>query len=411
MTFDVQRIRAQIPILGLSVHGQALHYLDNSATSQLPESVLAALEDHETGHRANVLRGVHFLAEAATEAYEQARQRAARYVNAAEAAEIVFTYGTTTAINLVAYSLGQMLEPGDEVVISQLEHHSNIVPWQLLRDRAGIKLKMLPVSRDGRLDLDALEDLVTPRCRLLAVSHISNVTGAVSDLSRLVAAARAVGARVLVDGAQRAPHGALDVQALGVDFYAFSGHKMFGPNAIGVLWGRRALLEEMPPFLGGGEMIRSVTMAESTWARVPHKFEAGTPPIAQAVGLAAAMDWIEGLDGAAAMGHLNDLTGAVLDGLTVLDGGRDRVRVIGPAGLQDRAPVISFHVEGAHPHDICQILDSHGVALRGGHHCAQPLMEAFDLTGTTRASLAVYNDKSDVDALLTGLEDAIRKLT
>ncbi len=411
MAFDVAQIRAQFPILSRPVHGRALHYLDNSATSQMPEAVLAALAEHETGHRANVLRGVHFLAEAATEAYEQARIRAARYVNAAEAAEIVFTSGTTMAINLVAHSLGQMLEPGDEVVITRLEHHSNIVPWQLLRDRAGIKLKVLPVSREGRLDLDAIDELLTPRCKLLAVSHVSNVTGAVSDLGRLVAAARAVGAMVLVDGAQRTPHGAFDVQALGVDFYAFSGHKMFGPNAIGVLWGRRGLLEEMPPFLGGGEMIRSVSIAESTWARVPHKFEAGTPPIAQAVGLAAAMDWVESLPGAAVEEHLNDLAAAVLDGLTLLDGGRGRLRLIGPASLQNRAPVISFHVEGAHPHDICQILDGHGVALRGGHHCAQPLMEAFDLTGTTRASLAVYNDRSDVDALLSGLEDAIGKLT
>ena len=411
MTFEVAKIRAQFPILGTKVNGVPLHYLDNAATSQIPEAVLDTLRAHETQSRANVLRGVHHLAEAATEAYEQARIAVAAYLNAGSPNEVIFTSGATAAINLVAHAFGQRFEEGDEVVISLLEHHSNIVPWQLLRERTRIVLKALPVTAEGRLDLDKLGEVVGPRCRLIALTHASNATGAVTDVGPIVEAARAVGAKVLLDGAQRAPHGPLDVQALGIDFYAFSSHKMFAPNGVGVLWGRSEVLDDLPPFLGGGEMIRSVTIGHTTYADVPHRFEAGTPPIAQAVGLGAAVRWIRKLDGAAVEAHLARLTERILDGLTTLDRGHGVVRVIGPQGLQGRLPVISFDITGAHPHDVCQILDSHGVALRGGHHCAQPLMEVFDLSGTSRASLAPYNDDGDIDAFLAGLDEAITRLT
>lgn len=410
MAFDPAALRRQFPIFQREVRGRPLHYLDNGATAQTPEAVLDAVRDHETRHRANVLRSVHTLAEEATEAYENARRTVARFVNAADVDEVVFTSGTTSAINLVAHSFGNGLNEGDEVVVSVLEHHSNIVPWQLLRERRGIVLKAIPATPDGRLDTTALDGVVTDKCKLVAVTHVSNVTGAETDVGRVVEAARGVGARVLLDGAQRVPHGPIDVQALGADFYAFSSHKMFGPNGVGVLWGRADLLANLPPFLGGGEMIHRVTLDETIYAPPPHRFEAGTPPIAQAVGLGAAAEWLTAIDTSLVAEHLSRLTGRIIDGLDTLDKGRGVIRLIGPKGLQSRLPVISFDVAGAHPHDICQILDGHGVALRGGHHCAQPLMDFYDLIGTTRASLAAYNDDKDVDALLNGLDDALNKL-
>ncbi|MBT4017474.1 MAG: SufS family cysteine desulfurase [Alphaproteobacteria bacterium] len=409
MSFDVDALRSQFPILDRTVHGKPLHYLDNSATAQIPNAVLDAVERHEIAHRANVLRGIHYLAEAATEAYENARLDVARFINAADASEVVFTSGTTSAINLVAHSFGQGLKPGDEIVISMLEHHSNIVPWQLLRQRSGIVLKVIPATTDGRLDLDKLDDVITDKCKLVAVTHVSNVTGADTEIYRIVEAAKAVGAKVLIDGAQRVPHGPIDVQALGVDFYAFSGHKMYAPNGIGILWAHRELLDALPPFMGGGEMIRTVTLEDTIFAEPPHKFEAGTPPIAQAVGLGAATRWLTEVDTPEATLHVAKLAEQTLSGLADIADGR--IRIIGPQGTQSRLPVISFTVDGIHPHDVCQILDSHGVALRGGHHCAQPLMDFFDVTGTTRASLTFYNNQADVDALLNGLDAAIKKLT
>jgi len=401
MGFDATALRAEFPLLARG----GLHYLDSGATSQLPQAVLDAVMAFESTSRANVLRSVHRLAEAATEAYEGARSDVARYLNVASD-EIVFTSGTTAAINVVARSFGDMLQPGDEVVVSQIEHHANFVPWQMLRDRRGIVLKALPLTADGRLDLAALGRVVTPRCKLIALTHASNVTGAVTDVASVVSAARAVGAKVLLDGAQRVPHGPLDLAALGVDFYAFSGHKMFAPTGIGVLWARKALLEAMPPLLGGGEMIRTVTLERTIWADVPHKFEAGTPPIAQAVGLGAAVRWLSALDWPAVSAHEMRLTQRLLDGIGQIGG----ARIVGPAGLQGRIPVVSFDLEGAHPHDICQILDGFDVALRGGHHCAQPLMDYLGLAGTTRASLALYNNDADIDALLKGLDSAAAKL-
>ncbi len=403
MTFDVAAVRAEFPIFE---RAGPLHYLDSGATSQTPRAVLEAVEEHETASRANVLRGVHRLAERATEAYAQARRRVARAIGAEDPGEIVFTGGTTASINLVAHAFGAGLRPGDEILISGLEHHSNIVPWQLLRDRAGVALKALPVTEEGRIDMARLDSLAGPRTRLIALAHMSNVTGAVCDAAAAAAAARRCGARVLLDGAQAVPHGGVSVARLGVDFYAFSGHKAFGPNGIGALWGRRELLEAMPPFMGGGEMIREVTLERSAWAPPPHRFEAGTPPIAQAVGMGAALEWAGRLDRAAADAHLRALAGRLLAGLAARDG----VRVVGPPDLRARGPVISFDVEGVHPHDVCAMLDRRGVAARGGHHCAQPLMDRFGLAGTTRASLAVYNDDADVDALLDGLDEAIREL-
>ncbi|MCC6471307.1 MAG: cysteine desulfurase [Alphaproteobacteria bacterium] len=407
MRFDPDKLRSEFPILSTHPGGRPLHYLDNAATAQLPRAVLDAVSRHETESRANVARGVHILAERASMAYEDARGAMARYLNAASPDEIAFTQGTTAAINIAAQGLGAGFKPGDEVVLSELEHHSNIVPWQLLRDRTGIVLRVLPVTDDGRIDLSALDRVLTKRCKLVALAHASNVTGAVTDVARVVEAARAVGARVLLDGAQAVPHGPIDVQALGIDLYALSGHKMFAPNGIGVLWGRQEVLAQMPPVFGGGGMIRHVTFDATTYADPPKRFEPGTPPIAQAVGLGAAARWIEALDRESVVAHELRLTGRMLNGLAGIAG----TRIIGPTGLQARRGVVSFALEGVHPHDLCQwVNDRFGVALRGGHHCAEPLMRRFGLDGTSRASLAPYNTDADIDALLEGVADARRHL-
>ncbi len=408
--YNVEAVRAQFPIFEREIDGQPLHYLDNAATAQTPRAVLDAVAVHDSRHRANVMRSIHHLAEEATEAFEAARGQVAQFLNATSPTEIVFTSGTTGAINLVAHAFGGTLQPGDEVVISQVEHHSNIVPWQMVRDRIGITLRVLSASADGAVDLAALQAIVTPRTKLIAVTHGSNVSGAMTNVAPIVAAARAVGAKVLLDGAQRAPHGPIDVQALGVDFYGFSSHKTFGPNGVGVLWGRSEVLDALPPFMGGGEMIRTVTLDETIYAEPPHRFEAGTPPIAQAVGLGAALAWLCAQDLTGAARHEQRLTGRLIDGLDDIDNNRGLIRLIGPRELDNRLPVVSFAIEGLHPHDICQLLDGHGVALRGGHHCAQPLMDFFGLTGTTRASVALYNNDGDVDAFLNGLDDVINLL-
>jgi cysteine desulfurase/selenocysteine lyase len=404
--FDPENCRSQFPILTEPPGGLPLYYLDSAATAQLPSAVLTAVRRHETMARANVLRGVHRLAEAATAAYEDARAAIADYLGVPDHGEIIFTGGTTASINLVAHSFGEGLGPGDEVLVSELEHHSNLVPWQLLSTRRGVTLKILPVTEEGRLDLERLPGLVGKRTRLLALTHCSNVTGAITDVGPIVAAARSVGAKVLIDGAQRAPHGPLDLPSLGIDFYAFSGHKTYAPNGVGVLWGRRELLSKMPPFMGGGGMIAQVDLeAGTTFAEIPRRFEAGTPPIAQAVGLGAALRWAQALDWAGIAQHEARLTGRILDGIGAIKG----ARVIGPTGLQGRLGVVSFAIDGVHPHDLCQWLDRYGVALRGGHHCAQPLAKRFGVAGTSRASLAPYNIDADVDALLTGLEDALKR--
>ena len=397
-------IRDEFPIF--AAQPAPFHYLDNAATGQICRAAADAQWRYETTARANVKRGVYRLADAATVAFQRARGAVAAYLGAADVEEVVFTSGTTLALNVAAHGLAGRLREGDEILISWLEHHSNIVPWQMAAERRGASVRAIPVAPDGRLDLDRLDEVVTSRTRVISVTHASNVTGAVTDIARLRDAADAVGAVLVLDGAQRAPHGPIDVHALGCDLYACSGHKMFGPTGAGVLWGRRELLDELPPLLGGGEMIRRVEIERSTYARPPHRFEAGTPAIGPAIGMGAAAAWLATLDWDALGRREAGLTERILDGLTSLPG----VQIVGPAGTQARLGVVSFAVDGAHPHDLCQMLDEDGVCLRGGHHCAQPLMDAFDLPATARASLAPYNDAADVDALIASLDRAIGRL-
>jgi cysteine desulfurase/selenocysteine lyase len=400
---DAPALREEFPLLAAN---SGLHYLDSAATAQIHRAALDAVVHHETGSRANVLRGSHRLAEAADQAFDSARRSVARFLNANSAEEVIFTSGATAALNLVAQAFGATLRSGDRVLISQAEHHSNFVPWQMLRDRAGVELDLLPVTASGELDLAALPHMLSPRTRLLAVTQCSNVTGAWSDVAAIVAAARSVGAKVLLDGAQAVQHGPQDVQAMGIDFYAFSGHKCFGPGGVGVLWGRAEALAALPPFLGGGGMIDEVTAEKSTWAEPPRRFEAGTPPIAQAIGLAAALDWMATLDWAGIHAREARLCGQAIEGLLRIPG----LRLLGPTGSEARAPIISFDIAGLHPHDVCQVLDHHGLALRGGHHCAQPLLAALGSDACTRASFALYNDEADVAALLDGVAAAVRTL-
>ena len=408
MRFDADGFALQFSILKQNVNDRPLHYLDNAATSQMPDCVIEAVAGHDKTRRANVRRGIHHLSEQADAAYEGAREEVARYLGVGRADEIVFTGGTTAGINLLAYGLGAALEPGDEVLISELEHHSNILPWQFLKHRQGIILSYLPVTEDGRLDLSDLDRYISQKTKIVSLTHGSNVTGAVSDISRIAGAAHQAGAVLVLDGAQTAPHGPLDLPALDADFYVFSGHKVHGPSGIGVLWGRKALLDRMPPVFGGGEMIESVSLKESLFLPPPHRFEAGTPPITQAVGLAAALAWFGAQDIAGIRAHLDQLSGRILDGLSRIDAGREKIRILGTGKSENRLPLVSFAVRDIHPHDICQVLnDRHGVALRGGHHCAQPLHDRFGLDGTTRASLAAYNRQEDVDAFLNGIEDCI----
>jgi cysteine desulfurase/selenocysteine lyase len=383
-----------------------LHYLDSAATAQIHRLALDAVVRHETTRRANVSRGTYRLAEAADLAYEQARQTAARFLNATSADEVIFTSGATASINLVAHAFGGTLKAGDRVVISVAEHHSNFVPWQMLRERTGIELALIPVTASGQLDLARLSELIDGKCRLVAVTQCSNVTGAWTDVAALVAAARKVGAKVLLDGAQGAQHGPQDVRALDIDFYAFSGHKCFGPGGVGVLWGRGELLAAMPPFLTGGGMISEVTAQATTWAAPPQRFEAGTPPIAQAVGLAAALEWMMSLDWPQIHAREARLCQRLIEGLQRIPG----LRLLGPDASARRAPIVSFEIAGLHPHDICQVLDAHQLALRGGHHCAQPLLAALGAEVCTRASIALYSDEADIEALLDGLGFVLREL-
>jgi cysteine desulfurase/selenocysteine lyase len=346
---------------------------------------------------------VHKRARAATEAYQEARARVARFLNASSAEEIVFTYGATSSINLLAYAWGELLKAGDEILLSVLEHHSNLIPWQELAKRRGIILRFLPMTDDGRLNLDRLETDLTNRCRLVALTHCSNVTGALTDVPRLVPAAHAAGAKIMLDGAQRAPHGPVDLRKLDVDFYVFSGHKTYGPTGIGVLWGRKELLDQMPPFMTGGQMVETVTLTSTTFRPPPRRFEAGTPPIAQAIGLGAALNWMQGYDWRAIQAHEERLTQRLIAGLTRFAG----VRVLGPLDTRDRRGVVSFSIEGFSADDICRFLDERGIALRGGYHCAQPLVRAFGVDGVARASLAPYTIDADVEVLLQGVEDLL----
>lgn len=397
-TLDVERVRADFPILQRTVHdGRPLVYLDNAATTQKPQAVLDRLAAYYTNENANVHRGVHVLSAEGTEAYEAARRTVQRFVGARHAHEVVFTRGTTEAINLVAHGFATLLAPGDEIVVSAIEHHANIVPWQMLRDRTGARLRVIPVLDSGDLDLSALDDVITERTRLVAVTHTSNALGTVVDLAPIVAAARAVGAAVLIDGAQATPHAPVDVQALDADFFAFSGHKTFGPTGIGALYGREAWLEQLPPYQGGGDMIDRVTFEETTFAGLPARLEAGTPHVAGAVGLAAALDYLTDIGMEAVAAAEADLMGYAEARLAAVDG----LRFVGTPA--HRAGAISFTLDGIHPYDAGTVLDRLGVAVRTGHHCAQPVMDRFGVPGTVRASFALYTTRADVDALVSGL--------
>jgi cysteine desulfurase/selenocysteine lyase len=396
--YDVARVRADFPILARSIHGKPLVYLDSAASSQRPLAVLRAVEHYETTLHANVHRGVHSLSQWATDAYERSRETVRRFINARSSREIVFVRGTTEAINLVANSWGRgQLQAGDEVLITYLEHHSNIVPWQLICAATGAKLRAAPITAAGELDLDAFKELLTPRTRLVAVAHVSNALGTVLPVQEIVRLAHAHGVPVLVDGAQAVPHETVDVRALDCDFYAFSGHKVYGPTGIGVLYGRESLLEAMPPWQGGGEMILSVSIEASTYNELPAKFEAGTPNISGAIGLGAALEYVESLGREAIAEHEHGLLELTNESLTALPG----VRLIGTA--PGKAAVVSFTMQGIHPHDIGTILDSEGIAIRTGHHCAMPLMQFYGLPATARASFGCYSNAQDVERLVQGV--------
>ena len=393
-------LRAQFPALAQEVGGHPLVYLDNAATSQKPQSVLDALAAYYEDDNANVHRGIHELSRRATTAFEGARVKLAKFIGAPDSAELVWTRGTTEAINLVASSWGMdTLGDGDEILLSSLEHHSNIVPWQLVASRTGARLRYIEMDEQGRLILDYLPELLTDRTRMVAVSHISNALGTVNPIREIVDQAKQVGALVLVDGAQAVPHRRVDVQELGCDFYAFSGHKMCGPTGSGGLWARRSLLESMPPYQGGGEMIRMVERDTSTWAEIPHKFEAGTPNIAGAIALGAAADFLDEVGFDAIAEHERELLSYALERLDDMGG----ITVYGPTDLDERSGVISFTMGDAHPHDISTILDSRGIAIRAGHHCAQLVMQHFGISATARASFYLYNSTDDVDRLIEGL--------
>ncbi len=402
---DVTAHRADFPILQRQVNGRPLVYLDNAATTQKPLAVIEALDRYYREYNANIHRGVHTLSEEATEGYEGARATVARFINAPSEREIVFVRGTTEAINLVAQSFGRSrLVPGDEILITHLEHHSNIVPWQLLCEQTGAVLKVAPINERGEVEPEALEELFSPRTKLLSVAHVSNALGTINPVAAFTAMARERGVPVLLDGAQAVAHLPVDVQALGCDFYAFSGHKLFGPTGIGVLWARETLLEEMPPWQGGGDMIRTVSFDRTEYNHVPHKFEAGTPHIAGAIGLAAAIDYLQGIGLKAIGEHEHALLEQASGRLQALDG----VRLIGTA--REKAAVLSFTVEGAHPNDVGLLLDQHGVAVRSGHHCAMPVMDFFGVAGTVRASMAFYNSREDVEIFADSLEKVLELL-
>jgi len=416
MTFDVARIRKDFPILERQVRGgQPLAYLDSANTSQKPRQVIDAMSEFYERHNANIHRASHQLGEEATAAYEGARLAVASFIGARDPSEVVFTKNISEGINLVAYALSNAatagqhaarlaVGPGDEIVITEMEHHSNIVPWQLLCQRTGATLRWFGVTDDGRLDLSQLDELITERTKLVALAHQSNVLGTVNPVKLIAERAHQVGALVLADAAQSVPHQPVDVQDLGVDFLGFTGHKMCGPTGIGVLWARRELLEAMPPFLGGGEMIETVWMDHSTFAPPPHKFEAGTMPIAEAAGLAAAIGYLTETGREAIAAHEHDLLAYALPALAEIDG----LRLLGPAEPVDRGTAISFEVDGVHPHDVSQVLDELGIAVRAGHHCAWPLHRRLGVQASTRASFYLYTTRDEVDALVAGIRHAQR---
>jgi len=396
--FDVRRIREDFPILGQTVHGKPLVYLDNAATTQKPRTVLDALMAYYREDNANVHRGVHLLSERATQAFEDARTTVQRFINAASAHEIVFTRNATEGINLVAQTFGRTrLGPGDEVLISAMEHHSNIVPWQMVCEEKGASLRVIPITDEGALKLEEYERLLGSHTKLVSIVHLSNVLGTINPVQQMIATAHRRGVSVLIDGSQAAHHMTVDVQALDADFYVFTGHKLYGPTGIGVLYGKERLLEEMPPYQGGGDMIKSVTFEKTTYNALPYKFEAGTPNIAGAIGLAAAVDYVTGIGLDRISAHERELLAHGTAALSGVPG----LTLVGTAA--EKSSVLSFVMDGVHPHDIGTVVDQEGVAIRTGHHCAQPLMQRLGIPATARASLALYNTREEIDALVAAL--------
>jgi cysteine desulfurase/selenocysteine lyase len=411
MTFDVEAIRKDFPILAREINGSPLVYLDSANSSQKPQQVLDTLQDFYANHYANVARAVHTLGSESTTAFEGARDKVAAFINAPNRDEVVFTKNSSEALNLVAYSISNAttfpgagrfrVGPGDEIVVTEMEHHSNLVPWQLLAQRTGATFRWLPIDDDGRLVESAIDEVITERTKVVAFVHQSNALGTINPVPRIVARAKAVGALTVVDASQSAPHLPLDVQALGADFVAFTGHKMYGPSGVGVLWGRYELLAELPPFLGGGEMIETVDLTGTTYAAPPHRFEAGTPMIAEAVGLGAAVDYLTaiGMDDVAA--HEHELVSYALPRLVEIGG----LRIVGPASDVDRGATIAFTLAGVHPHDVAQLLDEQGIAVRAGHHCARPVCVRYGVPATTRASFGIYTTTEEIDALVRGVRN------
>ena len=398
MTFDAERARKDFPILGQTIHGKPLTFLDSAASAQKPEPVIDAIAQFYRSDYANIHRGVYELSLRATRAFEAAREKARRFLNAQEAREIVFVRGTTEAINLVAQTYGRVnVGSGDEILITQMEHHSNIVPWQLLCEEKKAKLRVVPIDDSGALVMEEFQKLLTPRTKIVAVTHVSNALGTINPVREIIDLAHRHGVPVLLDGAQAVPHQRVDVTALDCDFYTFSSHKVFGPSGVGVLYGRAELLEAMPPYQGGGEMILSVSFEKTTYKEIPHKFEAGTPDIAGVVGLGAALDYVMALDPRALMEYERELLDYATKEISKVGG----LRLIGTAPR--KTAVLSFVVEGVHAHDVGTILDWEGIAVRTGHHCAQPVMDRFGVPATVRASFALYNTRADVDALVAGL--------
>ena len=402
--FSVQAIREQFPALRQKVYGKPLIYFDNGATSQKPQVVLDTLAQYYALENANIHRGVHYLSQQATSAYEAARRSIQQYIGAKAPEEIIFTKGTTDSINLVAFSFGERLQPSDEILITAMEHHSNIVPWQLLCERKKCVLRVVPISKKGELDLEAFENMLSERTKLVALTHISNTLGTINPVKELIAKAHQIGAKVLLDGAQSIQHLTIDVKDLNCDFYTFSGHKVFGPTGIGILYGKEALLDTMPPYQGGGDMISKVTFERSTYNTLPLKFEAGTPHIAGAIGLGSAIDFLKSIDMQAAASHERELTKYAQGILDTFEG----LHIIGEA--KNKTSVVSFIIDKMHPFDIGTLLDKQGIAVRTGHHCTQPLMDFFQIPGTVRASFAFYNTKEEIDTFVAALERSMQIL-
>jgi cysteine desulfurase/selenocysteine lyase len=402
---DIASIRADFPILGESIHGKPLVYLDNAASTQKPTAVIEAVSEYYRHTNANVHRGVHTLSQLATSEFEGARRKVQTFINAAKPEEVIVTRGTTESINLVASSFGaKFIAAGDEILISYMEHHSNIVPWQMLCERSGAVLKVVPMTDAGELDMAAFADLLSTKTKLVSIVHISNALGTINPIKTIIDQAHAVGAKVLIDGAQSIAHGQIDVQALDCDFFAFSGHKLYGPTGVGILYGKKDLLNAIPPYQGGGDMIETVSFEKTTYNKLPYKFEAGTPAIAEVIGLGAAIDYLNAIG----MAPIAAYEAELLAYATEVIGAIDRVRLIGTA--KDKASVLSFVIQGIHPHDIGTILDHDGIAVRAGHHCAQPIMDRLKVPATARASFAFYNTRAEIDVLARGIHRVIEVL-